>query len=114
VPRDLSRLPRAPNSSGPLRAPCPCAVPKIGGRILANIADFNAICLDPGFSLIRRVPSMGNCRAAGFRDFHTAAAGLDGYVMRSFYRPLPEKVEVVENLIQSKFPFSNSLFYTLF
>ncbi|MDR2134097.1 MAG: radical SAM protein [Treponema sp.] len=66
----------------------PDLAPLLAGKLLADLADFITAALDPGFSLIRYVPSAAG---AGFRDFSPVRAGLDGYVMNAFYRPFLEE-----------------------
>jgi radical SAM superfamily enzyme YgiQ (UPF0313 family) len=64
--------------------------PLLASSILADIAGFITAALDPGFSLIRYVPSPA-ALSAGFRDFSAVQAGLDGYIMNAFYRPFLEE-----------------------
>jgi hypothetical protein len=63
--------------------------PLLASALLADIADFITVTLDRGFSLIRYASSAAGA-SAGFRDFSTVQAGLNGYIMNRFYRPLLE------------------------
>ncbi|HCC37597.1 MAG TPA: radical SAM protein [Treponema sp.] len=67
--------------------PLPEDAQLLASLLLADIADFITVTLDPGFSLIRYVPSPSAVLSAGFRDFQVVREGIDGYVMREFYRP---------------------------
>ena len=62
----------------------------LASKLLADIADFITVTLDPGFSLVRYVPSPAASLSAGFHDFSAIEAGLDGYIIQNFYRPLLE------------------------
>jgi radical SAM superfamily enzyme YgiQ (UPF0313 family) len=71
--------------------------PLLASKLLADIADLITVTLDRGFSLIRYVPSPGAdlspglaAQAGGYRDFSIVSEALNGYVMRTFYRPLLE------------------------
>ncbi|MDR1318825.1 MAG: radical SAM protein, partial [Treponema sp.] len=63
----------------------------LAGKLLADLSGFITAALDPGFSLIRYIPSSAESPGAGFRNFSAVRAGLDGYVMDSFYRPFLEE-----------------------
>ncbi|GHV94373.1 radical SAM protein [Spirochaetia bacterium] len=65
--------------------------PLLASKLLADIADFITAVLDPGFSLIRYVPSPSASLSAGFHDFSVVQAGLDSYILNNFYRPLLEE-----------------------
>ncbi|MDR0377558.1 MAG: radical SAM protein [Spirochaetaceae bacterium] len=67
--------------------PPPDAAPLLAGRLLADLADFLTVTLDPSFSLIRYAESL----ASGSRDFSPLRLNLDGYVMKTFYRPFLER-----------------------
>ena len=56
--------------------------------LLSDLADFITFTLDSGFSLVRYTPVMEASLASGFRDFSAVKKNLDGYVMKTFYRPL--------------------------
>jgi hypothetical protein len=62
----------------------------LASKLLADIADFITVTLDPCFSLVRYVPSPLTELDLGFRDFASVKAGLNGYVMCNFYRPFLE------------------------
>ena len=83
-PRFDALLAELGNAAGPDDAPL------LASKLLADIADFITATLDPGFSLIRYVPSPLTELSLGFRDFAAVKAGLDGYIMKNFYRPFLE------------------------
>ncbi|GHV78704.1 radical SAM protein [Spirochaetia bacterium] len=66
--------------------PPPDTAPLLASKLLVDLADFITVTVDPSFSLIRYVPSLTT--GAGFRDFSAVEQGLNGYIMREFYRPL--------------------------
>jgi hypothetical protein len=66
----------------------PEAAPLLASKLLADLADFITLTVDPSFSLIRYSPGLAG---AGFRDFSAVENGLGGYVLREFYRPLLEE-----------------------
>jgi radical SAM superfamily enzyme YgiQ (UPF0313 family) len=59
----------------------------LASKLLADIADFITVTLDPGFSLIRYVPSPSSFLSADFHDFSAVEAALDSYIIKHFYRP---------------------------
>jgi radical SAM superfamily enzyme YgiQ (UPF0313 family) len=67
--------------------PLPEDAPLLATLLLEDLAGFIAYALDPSFSLIRY-------SAAGtspYRDFAQVEAGLEGYILKTFYRPLLEE-----------------------
>jgi radical SAM superfamily enzyme YgiQ (UPF0313 family) len=67
--------------------PLPEDAPLLATKLLEDLADFITRVLDPSFSLIRY-------SAAGtspYRDFAQAEAALEGYILKTFYRPLLEE-----------------------
>jgi radical SAM superfamily enzyme YgiQ (UPF0313 family) len=67
--------------------PLPEDAALLATKLLEDLADFIAYALDPSFSLIRY-------SAAGtspYRDFAQVEAGLEGYILKTFYRPLLEE-----------------------
>jgi radical SAM superfamily enzyme YgiQ (UPF0313 family) len=82
-------------------APSPDAAPLLAGRLLADIADFLTVTLDPSFSLIRYAESLAAGKTlAGLTgppgdsvsgDFSRIRSNLDGYIMKVFYRPFLER-----------------------
>ena len=60
--------------------------PLLATKLLADIAGFITQTLDEGFSLVRYVPSLS--LNTGFREFSSVRKGMNGYIMRNFYRPL--------------------------
>ncbi|GHV33034.1 radical SAM protein [Spirochaetia bacterium] len=87
--------------------PPPDAAPLLASKLLSDLADFITVTLDLSFSLIRYVPSLA--AGAGFRDFSAVAQGLDGYILREFYRPLlEEQWDSLDRLLaESKDPFGS-------
>jgi radical SAM superfamily enzyme YgiQ (UPF0313 family) len=79
--------------------PPPDAAPLLAGSLLSDLADFLTVTLDPSFSLIRyaespaagRSPAGGTAILPGLRDFPRLRPHLDGYVMKTFYRPFLER-----------------------
>jgi hypothetical protein len=69
----------------------PDAAVILGSRLLEDLADFITVALDPGFSLIRYVPSLTENSEAGFVNFENVEKSLDGYIMKTFYLPLLEE-----------------------
>jgi radical SAM superfamily enzyme YgiQ (UPF0313 family) len=67
----------------------PEEAPLLGSKLLADLADFITLTLDPSFSLVRYVPSLAE--GPGFRDFRELERSLDGPVMELFYRPFLEE-----------------------
>jgi radical SAM superfamily enzyme YgiQ (UPF0313 family) len=80
--------------------PAPDAAPLLAGNLLADLADFLTVTLDPSFSLIRyaeslvsaKIPagSAGPADDPGQGDFSRIRSNLDGYIMKTFYRPFLE------------------------
>ncbi|MDR1901206.1 MAG: radical SAM protein [Treponema sp.] len=68
-------------------SPSPEDAPLLAGKVLADLADFIAVCLDPGFALIRYLPDIQEDCGTGFRDFEIVKKGLGGYILRNFYLP---------------------------
>jgi hypothetical protein len=64
--------------------PSPDAAPLLASKLLADLADFITVTLDPSFALIRYAESLA---ARGT----TEPENLDGYIMRTFYRPFLER-----------------------
>ncbi|MDR0998232.1 MAG: radical SAM protein [Treponema sp.] len=67
--------------------PLPEDAPLLATRLLEDLAGFITHVLDPSFSLIRY-------SAAGtspYRDFAQVREGLEGYILKTFYRPLLEE-----------------------
>ena len=62
----------------------------LASRLLADIADFITVTLDPGFSLIRYVPFVPDAAGAGFLDFAGLCPAVEGYITRNFYQPFLE------------------------
>jgi hypothetical protein len=60
---------------------------RIASVLLADLADFITVVLDPTFSLIKYADSL----AASVRTFSTVEGALDGYILRTFYGPLCEE-----------------------
>ncbi|MDR1587960.1 MAG: radical SAM protein [Treponema sp.] len=75
---------------GPEADVSPDSAPLLASKLLADLAGFITAALDPGFSLIRYVPSAAS-PGAGFRNFSAVQAGLGGYVINAFYRPFLEE-----------------------
>ncbi|MDR1373880.1 MAG: radical SAM protein, partial [Treponema sp.] len=78
--------------------PPPNAAPLLAGRLLSDLADFLTVTLDPSFSLIRYAESLAAGRSAagpainpGLRNFPLLRSNLDGYIMKTFYRPFLER-----------------------
>ncbi|AEF80093.1 B12-binding domain-containing radical SAM protein [Leadbettera azotonutricia] len=69
----------------------PDAAKILGSRLLEDLADFITVVLDPGFSLIRYVPTLNENYAAGFAHFENVEKSLDGYIMQTFYLPFLEE-----------------------
>jgi hypothetical protein len=67
-------------------SPGPDDAPRIATLMIADLADFIAVVLDPSFALVRYAESI----AASVRRFADVEETLDGYVLRSFYQPLLE------------------------
>lgn len=63
----------------------------LASRLLEDLADFITVVLDPGFSLIRYIPSLTENSAAGFVSFENVEKGLDSYIMKTFYAPFLEE-----------------------
>jgi len=64
--------------------------PLLANKLITDIADFITRTLDENFSLIRYVPSPAKSLNTGFRDFSAVLKGMNGYIMRNFYRPFLE------------------------
>ncbi|MFP3043773.1 radical SAM protein [Treponema primitia] len=60
--------------------------PLLASKLLADLADFITVTVDPSFSLVRYAGSV----SAGLRDFSAVEQGLNSYILREFYRPLLE------------------------
>lgn len=56
----------------------------LASTMLADLADFITVLLDPTFSLVKYADSL----AASIRNFSQAASALDGYILQTFYDPL--------------------------
>ncbi|MDR3192259.1 MAG: radical SAM protein, partial [Treponema sp.] len=67
--------------------PLPEDAPLLATRLLEDLAGFIAYALDPSFSLIR----YSSAGTSPYRNFAQAEAGLDGYILKTFYRPLLEE-----------------------
>ncbi|QQO10538.1 B12-binding domain-containing radical SAM protein [Breznakiella homolactica] len=63
--------------------PGPDSAPVLASRLLADLADFITVALDPSFSLVRYAEHL----SASVRDFSQVTAGLDSYILNTFYRP---------------------------
>jgi len=59
----------------------------LASTMLADLADFITVLLDPTFSLVKYADSL----AASIRDFSRVASALDGYIVKTFYDPLLEE-----------------------
>jgi radical SAM superfamily enzyme YgiQ (UPF0313 family) len=59
----------------------------LASTMLADLADFITVLLDPTFSLVKYADSL----AASIRDFSPVASALDGYILKTFYDPLLEE-----------------------
>jgi radical SAM superfamily enzyme YgiQ (UPF0313 family) len=71
----------------PDRNPPPDAAPLLASKLLSDLVDFITVTVDPSFSLIRYSTGVAG---TGFRDFSAVEKGLEGYILREFYRPLLE------------------------
>jgi hypothetical protein len=82
-------LPSGPRFEARLQAGegVPDSAPLLASALLADLADFITVCLDPGFRLIRYLPHTGG---AGFRDFGPVRKSSGGYILDVFYRPYLE------------------------
>jgi radical SAM superfamily enzyme YgiQ (UPF0313 family) len=60
----------------------------LASALLADMADFITVTLDPHFSLIRYLPRTGG---GGFGNFDALRKALDGYILTAFYRPFLEE-----------------------
>jgi radical SAM superfamily enzyme YgiQ (UPF0313 family) len=67
--------------------PLPEDAPLLATSLLEDLAGFIAYALDPSFSLIR----YSAAGASPYRDFAQVEACLEGYVLKTFYRPLLEE-----------------------
>jgi hypothetical protein len=85
--------------------PLPEDAPLLATRLLEDLAAFITYALDPSFSLIR----YGAAGTSPYRDFAQAEAGLEGYILKNFYRPLLEE----EWDAFSRDPFQGPLFLGL-
>ncbi len=56
----------------------------LASTMLADLADFITVVLDPGFSLVKYADSL----AASIRSFSRAESALQGYILNTFYEPL--------------------------
>ncbi|MCX7655246.1 MAG: radical SAM protein [Treponemataceae bacterium] len=56
---------------------------QLASRMLADVADFIHIVLDPSFSLVK----YGAQLAASIRSFQEVETGLSGYILQTFYEP---------------------------
>ncbi|GHU76251.1 radical SAM protein [Spirochaetia bacterium] len=65
--------------------PAPEAASLMASALLADLADFITVSLDPSFALVRYIPSLAETVGGG--DFKNVQAGLNGYIMQNFYRP---------------------------
>jgi radical SAM superfamily enzyme YgiQ (UPF0313 family) len=82
----------------------PETAPLLAGKLLADLADFITFTLDPSFSLIRYIANPGVSLSAAFRDFSLVKKGLNGYILRSFYRPfLKEEWNRLEGKVGASF-----------
>jgi hypothetical protein len=64
--------------------PPPEAAPLLAGRLLADLADFITHTLDPSFALVRYAEALNT----SVQDFGLVKKSSQGYILRSFYRPL--------------------------
>jgi len=75
-------------------------------KLLSDIADFITCTLDFNFALVRYSQTLEGSLAANMRDFADVKKSLDGYIMKTFYRPMLEeeweRLEKVFNLSGSK------------
>ncbi|GHV69467.1 radical SAM protein [Spirochaetia bacterium] len=63
----------------------PEVAPLMASKLLADLADFITVSLDPSFALVRYIPNLAESVGGG--DFKKLQAGLNGYIMQNFYRP---------------------------
>jgi radical SAM superfamily enzyme YgiQ (UPF0313 family) len=81
-------LPGGPRFDAGLEAlegqPPPDAAPLLAAKLLADLADFITHTLDPSFALVRYAESLNT----SVRDFRLVRKSMEGYILRSFYRPL--------------------------
>jgi len=59
----------------------------VASQMLADLADFIQVVLDPSFSLVK----YGDQLAASIRSFQEVEKGLSGYIIRSFYEPFLQR-----------------------
>ncbi|MDR1635806.1 MAG: radical SAM protein [Treponema sp.] len=67
--------------------PLPDDAPLLATKLLEDLAGFIAYTLDPSFSLIR----YSAAGSSPYRDFAQAEAAVEGYILKTFYRPLLEE-----------------------
>ncbi|MDR0721047.1 MAG: radical SAM protein [Treponema sp.] len=81
--------------------------PLLATMLLADLADFITVTLDPSFSLIKYTPRADNA-SLGFCDFNKLRDSLNNYIMTKFYRPYLE--EEWDKLISGSPPGSGAPF----
>ncbi|GHT99158.1 radical SAM protein [Spirochaetia bacterium] len=80
--------------------PSPDAAPLLASKLLEDLADFITVTLDPAFALIKYAPSLAQTPGAGLRAFSAVVESMNGYMLRSFYRPfLDDEWTALENSI---------------
>ncbi len=69
----------------------------LAGAMLADLADFITVVLDPTFALVRYSEAL----ATGIRSYGEVEKGLDGYILNTFYTPLlDEEWAAAERIMQ--------------
>ncbi|MDR2111046.1 MAG: radical SAM protein [Spirochaetaceae bacterium] len=86
-------LPAGPRFDARLKSPeagaiSPGTAPLLAGKLLADLADFITVTLDPSFSLVRYAPAL---TGSSGNDFPVIQEGLNGYILNTFYRPFLEE-----------------------